>query len=207
MPTDTFTVASNTDDGSGYRTDTVWANVASAAFNNADGSFNSMTKSLFTGDYYVHNFFLRFDTSSLPDAAVITAADLLMYLHDRGDPDNVDYAIDFYDFGGEPSVAADWELTSSGDAVATVDASALTIGVVNTIPLTGLAGISLTAITGLRGAQKNSVAPTGDNYVDFTSWALGLGAGGSVPQLRVTYTVPAAATVFQARPAVIRTVA
>lgn len=196
MPTDTFAITANGNDGAGRRIAASWANVTIGTYSDDPfgTSITSVSKS-FVGDYYVLNAFLRFDTSSIDDAATITGANLKLYVDGKDAPDgaSADYAADFYDFGGSPSTSADWELTSAGDAVATITAGGLTAGVVNTIPLTGLTGISKTGFTGIRIAPKSSaVAPTGDNFIDFAALEH---TTGQEPRLEVTYTLAAASMV------------
>lgn len=167
MPTDTFGIATDADDGGGQRTANVWADIATGTFAPDDGTPGSISKALFGGDFFVFNSYFRFNTSTLPDDATVTAAVLKIFIPagELADPDNIDYAGDFFDFGGEPSTSADWEQSSSGDAIATIDASSLTSGAVNNLSLTGLSGVSLTGITGLRLAPKTTAQPTGDNFV------------------------------------------
>lgn len=199
MPTDTFPITSDADDGDCNRNYTDWATVIGGGGNFVVGDTADATvaKSLFAGDYYVNVTFLRFDTSSIPAGATIDSATLKLYATDKGDPDGVSYAADYYDFGGEPSVAADWEASSAGGCISGFTAASISTGVVNSIALTGLSGIMRsgetngqgnTGITGIRITQANLTQPTGDNFITFAAREH---ATAQEPRLDVTYTVPA----------------
>lgn len=195
MPTDTFPIASAGNDGCGYRTDTVWANISTGAYTDeSDLPGNVIYVAKYRtagGDYFNENLYLRWDTSSLPDDATVTSANLLLFITDIIETsDDFEYAADFYDFGGEPSVAGDWELTSSGDAITVIDPDSLTSGAVNTIALTGLSGISLNGFTGIRLAPNDSSSPTvnGDAWLEVAAFE----HASQEPRLEVTYTVPSA---------------
>jgi hypothetical protein len=207
---DTFDIAVDADDGSGYRQSGDWASIASGTFTDlvfGRDDIVSVSRTTNAGNFFISNAFLRFDTSSLPDGATITAANLKLYIDGAGAPDGATFGVDYYDFGGEPSVAADWEQTSAGDAISSISPGSLTTGVVNTLALTGLTGISKTGITGFRIAPKESTAPSGDNFIDIAAREH---ATGAPAQLVVTYTaggtdatvtgVVAAATASQVAP-------
>ena len=185
MPTDTFSINADANDTSGRRDSaTGWANIASSTYTDNPDSTPSVL-GLAKGDFGGTNFgssviYLRFNTSTLPSSATITAAALKIYVVEKSTPFTgaEQYAADFYDYGGSPSIAADWEVSSSGDAIATIDGTALTESVVNTIPLTGLTGITRsgetnaqggTGITGIRLSAKTATEPTNDEWIDFAA--------------------------------------
>lgn len=184
MPTDTFAITADANDGDGNKTGPVWANIATYGFNVGDGATATAFKSLFAGNYYVGCVFLRFDTSALPDDASISSASLKLYVTDKADPDAITYSADYYDFGGEASVDADWEQSSSGNCIASIDPDSLTTSTVNTIALTTLTGISVSGVTGIRIAPTNTTEPTGDNYIECAAYD----HAQQEPRLEVTYT-------------------
>ena len=187
MPTDTFSITANSNDGHGRRGPTAtWAGIGAGAYSDEQyGTGIVVVQQTFDGsNFFLTNAYLRWDTSTLPDSSTITSANLLLFLEGKGDPNNVTWAADFYDFGGTPSVAGDWEATSSGDAITSIDLTALTTSAVNTIALTGLTGISKTGFTGIRIAPATSTQPTGDNFTDFSS----LESANQEPRLEVTHT-------------------
>jgi hypothetical protein len=194
MPTDTFPIAADADDGHGrMQSASTWVNTPSGVYtDNPFGStLASVAKHGALSVFYVVNAFFRFDTSSIDDAATITSANLLLYCDGAAAPDGAiaDYGGDFYDFGGSPSTSTDWEWTTSGDAITTISAGSLSVGSVNTIALTGLSGISKTGITGIRLAPKDSAnAPTADNFIDFAAREH---TTGQEPRLEVTYSAAA----------------
>jgi hypothetical protein len=185
MPTDTFPIAVDTDDGTGYRGGVAnWADIGTGLFVAEETTTLVASKTQFGGDFFVDNAFMRFDTSSLPDIATITSANLLIYAVNIDNGNSVTYAADFYDFGGEPSVAGDWEQTSSGDAISLIEPNNLTEGIVNTVALTGLTGINKTGYTGIRIAPANTTQPTTINAINIAS----LEDAPQEPRLEVTYT-------------------
>ena len=190
MPTVTFAIAIDNDDGTGYRGGgAVWANIGTATFTAEETTNLVASKTLFGGNYYVDNAYMRFDTSSIPDGAVITSARLILYIDSNNtfDDDGLSFAADFYDFGGEPSVAGDWEQTSSGDAISSFTTASLTTNAVNNLNLTGLSGINKTGYTGVRIAPVNTTAPTGLNSIEIAAFE----AAQQEPRLEVTYTTTA----------------
>lgn len=191
MPTDTFTIAGNSDDAHGRQQATTWASIASGTY--TDNIYGSDIIPVFAldnpPDCQLLNNYLRWDTSSIPDSATITSAVLKIYVQSQSFPDTVKVAFDFYDFGGTPSTSGDWQQTPAGDAIAAFGAGTLTDGVVNSISLTGLTGISKTGFTGLRGStDSRPTAGPGGTYVNFASYDH---ASQPAPQLEVTYTTGA----------------
>ena len=187
MPTDTFPIAVDTDDGTGYRGGgAVWENIGTATFTAEETTNIVASKTLFGGNYYVDNAYMRFDTSSIPDGAVITSARLILYIDSNNtfNDDGISLAADFYDFGGEPSVSGDWEQSSSGDAISSFTIVSLTTNAINNISLTGLSGINKTGYTGIRIAPVDTTAPTGLNSIEIASFE----AAQQEPRLEVTYT-------------------
>lgn len=200
MSTSVFAVTADADDGAGRMQSVgAWVNTPAGVYTDSPFGANlvSIAKHGAGGNFYVVNGYARFDMDNpvsgvvIPLAATIDSASLKMYVDGADAPDGAiaDFGADFFDFGGSPSTAADWEWTTSGDAVATITAASMSVGNVNTIPLTGLTGIVKTGFTGIRWAPTNSAnAPTADNFIDFAAREH---ATGQEPRLEVTYTVSA----------------
>jgi hypothetical protein len=137
--------------------------------------------------------YFRWDTSSIPDGATISAAVFRFHVDTYANP-CVDFAWDWYDFGGGTSTVADWALPNPGTAHAAFDPNTL-LGTYNTvyeIPLLNPTSVNTSGYTGIRtGKATSTVPPSGlDFYMDI----LGEGTGRSVePQLDVTYTVGSSA--------------
>lgn len=160
----------------GYRHKDVWANIDTGTFvddETAEGTNSSRLKAKRSWgpvDYYIDCAFLRFDTSSLDDALTITNASLSLWIESLGDIDDCLVIGDWYDFGGAPSVAADWvhEITNP-NALAGADITALTVGAYHAFILQNFSYINRTGITGIRLSLQPLIAdaaPSGDNGID-----------------------------------------
>lgn len=109
---------------------------------------------------------LKFDTSSLPDAAVITAATLRVYVTDNESVDSLNLTADWY-LG--TVTTSDYTATPGTDALSGVAITSLTTTSDNDLALTNVAAnISTTGSTGLRlhvSQRAADAAPTGRNEV------------------------------------------
>jgi hypothetical protein len=190
MPTISFTIGSDVEDGSCYRTGAVYP--PADAFVAEDGSLAWAFKHTVNNE--VDNGFFRWDTSAIPDTATITAADLKVYVTDTSNADSRSFTGDWYDFGGEPSVLADWAATPSATAFSVTIAS-ITELVINTISLTNPnSNINKGGYTGIRIGISGG-APTGQNSVSVASFE----HADPSAELSVTYTPEQAG--FVPRPA------
>jgi hypothetical protein len=140
---------------------------------------------LFNG-YEVSVGLLRFDTSSLPDNAVVNSAVLRLYAQSRTSVDNRDLVAEWYPASNWPIDGADWTVTPSSTASAGLALRSLVTGAFNALPLTGLASISTTGSTGLR-LHVSGGQPTGENNASFAASEAGTATSA---QLVVTYTLP-----------------
>ena len=137
-----------------------------------------------SGTYGISNGLLRFDTSGLPDDAVITSATLRIYMTAKADGDNRSLAADWYT--AWPIDASDFTSVAGTTAIAGVDITGLTVQSANDVPLQNLTSISLTGYTGLRLHVDGGV-PAADNVVQFASLEH---TTRPEPQLIITYTLP-----------------
>lgn len=195
MPTVTFSVAADTDDGSGYYFAATWP-PDSGTFQNEPGAVLYAVKDL-SDFYYAEVCCMRWDTSTLPDAATVTAANLKLYVTTVSFTEAGRNLVgDYYDFGGEPTVAADWVLETSPSIFTGVLVDTIPTGTVSTIPLTDLSGISKTSYTGVRlSISGGAPAAASKSAARFAARESGF----ATPQLEVTYSEAAAATVPVAR--------
>lgn len=147
-----------------------------------------LRRSLSGGTYSIAVAPVRFDTSSIPDDATITLAELELFIFDAlSDDDRSIVAEIFTNF---PIDESDWAGTAPGSPIAEQIVSGLTVGTYETLPLASLAVINKTGFTGFR-LHVSGIEPTGENRVDVTSVD-----GTDPPRLRVTYNrEPTAPTV------------
>jgi hypothetical protein len=112
--------------------------------------------------------YFRFDTSSLPDTAVVSGATLKLYINSKGTSvDNMSVVGDYYDFGGEPVVTGDYIQTASPSIITPVSINGVATGVVVDFVFTDFTGISLTGITGIRLTCSAGTPTSGnDNYIE-----------------------------------------
>jgi hypothetical protein len=182
MPTDTFAISSAANDGSCYKQGSTWPPTTFAV---DDGVDQYATKIKIGSTYFADVSCLRFDTSSIPDTATITAANLLIDVIAKADDDTTFSLVgEYYDFGGEPSDSTDWKETASPQ-ILSVDIGSITAGAVNSIPLTDLSGINKTGITGIR-LTLSAGTPTGQNGVHYAAQEH---TTRQEARLEVTYTV------------------
>lgn len=114
---------------------------------------------------------LRFDTSALPDDAVVTSAILRLWITNKVDLSNRSLAFDWYGSGASID-AADYSTNgAAGTAHAGTDIGSIVDDADNDFVLTALENISLAGVTGLRvhitGGQPGE---NQNNQVDFASF-------------------------------------
>jgi hypothetical protein len=127
--------------------------------------------------------FVRFDTSALPDTAVVSGATLKLKISAKADVDAAQIGIEWYAGANWPLGDADWTSTPSNDAYEYLDlADVPAVGQWLIVPLTTPTNVNLTGYTGFRIHIKTASAPTGDNYVSF-----GAQDGSDDPVLEVNY--------------------
>ena len=167
MPTDTFTIVDEAHDGYVQRTGATYP---------PTGSFNVVTNgisvenSLKAGPTYdVRVTLLRWDTSSIPDNAVITEAVLRTWTLGRQDDDGRNVTADWYDAG---TIADDdWTSTAGTDAHAgtTLEHWSGDPGD-RDISLINLENINKTGVTGLRLHIDGGEPTVGENWISFVSF-------------------------------------
>ena len=184
--TDNFYVAQSNHDG---RSVGVGASYPpSQSDGDTDNAVVTATRTLFGGNYIIRVGLVWFDTSALPDNAVITAASLHLHAYRNGDTDSRNLAAEYYTESPPVDLGRDYTTTAATTAFS-VDLTTLQDQVGNAqweeFTLTSPAeNISKTGYTGFRfhitGGQ-----PSGTNLASFYSYD-----GTNPPYLSVTYTVP-----------------
>lgn len=198
-----LTFTANAYDGDIANNDVVY----NTSWIDTNGSTSSTFSSLDVGQeyrsskYYIYRSFLYFDTSSIPNAAVISQTQLKLYV-ESGYMDDGNYKITVQTGGGTyPSVPLntnDYNKSYySGDG-GNISTSNMATGNYNIINFnsTGLGYVNKTGTTKLCLRSDDDIdgsAPTGSNYVTFYAYEMGIGYQS---QLIVTYSVtPSAPTV------------
>lgn len=159
MTVSTFEIASAADDGSGYKTGGSYP--PGSAYNVEDGATCWAWKGATNNEVDVS--FVRWDTSAIADGDDVSDVKVRIFISAKNDADGRNLVCDWYDFGGEPSVDADWTASVGTDAFSVAIAS-LTAGDWNEITLSNPTNVNKTGYTGLRFGISGGAA-TGANDV------------------------------------------
>jgi hypothetical protein len=121
--------------------------------------------------YRIRNALFQWDTSAIPDNAVITGAWLRVHVLSRGDVDNRSIRIRYYNWGGSSNTDYTAEDFDSGGTAAQdgYDITNLTAGQVNDIPITDFSGINKSGTTKLRVSVTGG-QPTGSQDENWASF-------------------------------------
>ena len=161
----TFAVAADADDGGGFKTGSTWP-ISTFGGNDGDtGGALVLSKYFSGGTYAVDQGFARWDTSSIPDTATITSATLSAYCQNIADGSaSRSFGAVWYDFGGEPTVAADIDPdeTFASSVITKVRLNVITSAAENTFTVTDFTGINKTGWTGVRMGVDGG-QPTADD--------------------------------------------
>lgn len=166
-----FPVVADADDGTGYRQNTSWASIGSGTFTAESVPELWISKFFSTPDYTEDIAFLEIDTSGLPDMATVVRATLKEYVLSRGTAQAFHVVGDYYHFGGEPSVAADWIQTANPNIFTpgAEPVTGFTANAWNTMDVIELGGINKFGYTGIRLTFDDFATPTGDTHLEFAS--------------------------------------
>lgn len=187
MPTQTFTVASGADDAQVTTIDTVYPTTTAPSFDSTTAVIYT-TRYVTGGSYLTYNALFRWDTSVLPDSAIVTDATLSIYFWaDRANADSLSMS---GDWGPLAFSSADYRHTPltnafSGYAFGTPPSSAFA-----NITLSNPTNVNLTGYTYQRlhiSQRAADAAPTGLNYQGFGSYD---NSPTTAAQLIVTYSLP-----------------
>lgn len=168
MPTTTFDVAESAHDAHVSGASASYP-VTSADW---DGTFTAEATDRVlnrndAGTFRLRNGLLRWDTSSLDDAATISAAYLKIWVSAVFNNDSRSLVAEWYDFGTADS--SDLTGTVTSDAHAGTAISSITTGAVNTFELQNLSSINKTGFTGLR-LHITGGSPSGHNEVQYSAF-------------------------------------
>jgi hypothetical protein len=196
MPTDTFTIPTTGGvDGTGAITGATYPPVTT--FTNNDGIGDLYANRGYSGSttYHLDNTLMYFTTSTLPDTATVTAAELEIYVTEIVNTNTLSVIGEYYSYDGSTAVG---DITSDevGGAFAAVGLTDMGVGQ-QIFTLTNVSNISLSGNTGFRlkiTQRAANAAPTGHNYFVAASDEHATQAG---PILRVTYTDGASPSYFQ----------
>ena len=188
MPTDTFNITVGGQDGSGSLSGATYpGGVTSFSANDGNGTIYANRGYNGAGTYFVDNALMYFNTSTLPDDATVTAAELEVNVIAFVNTNNLDVVGEYFAYDGSPTIASDITLNESSTAIGGIAIASIGTGT-EIFALQNLSSISKTGNTGLRlkvTKRAGDAAPTGFNYIGIAEFE-----HATLPQaiLRVTYT-------------------
>lgn len=164
----TFYPATGTDDGEIYKTGTVCP-PDSAGNANATGSTMRLERDKAGTTYYNYTDVVFWDTSSLPDDALLQAASVELYVTGKT-ATAMSLGLGWYDGANRPVGVGDYTSQVTFDAKASFSTSTLSTAQYNTLPLDNTTGIALTGYTGIRlGPAAACNYTCSDCNVDFAT--------------------------------------
>ena len=132
------------------------------------GSSNFVSGSLSAPNYVYRPVFVRFDTSSIPDAATVTAVSLKIDVTSIADNDSFTLRVGYASSGAWPITTSDYTTSPATNAHSGTALGSLVDDAVNTLALTNLTNISKTGYTALVLSLPPSSTPSGLNSVVFS---------------------------------------
>lgn len=187
MPSQTFVMSAITDDGYVRKTgSTNWPPDTATDVINNDVAVYPAKELVSAGNYQIINPLLKWDTSALPDNAVISAASLSIYISNLGA--NTNSKVMTADWYTWTMAAADYTATAGTNAIASWDYTANAVNnAYNTIPLLNADDfISRSGYTYLRLHLSDGGTPTGRNWFQINAYDSG---SQFAAQLTLGYTV------------------
>ena len=176
-----------------------WANARSGTGGTVNYSDDAYTLRSDLSSFFIQRPFFVFDTSTLPDDATVTAAELRVY---RDDAIDTFVNTDTCTMHIVPQAQTDpLELGTAGDYTSITNTSKGSLlfsgtsnGAYAAITLTDLTQVNITGYTKLAlitDRDLNNTVPTGGNQIAFQAFG-----GSNPPVLRVTYTTPSGGGAF-----------
>ncbi len=178
-PTTVFTVTGGNDGSASGTSGSYPPSCASAGPTN--GTFTGAQKdfsSFSGGTYTIQVGLFTWDTSSIPDTAVVDSATFGYTLSSSADDNSRNFVAEYYTVG----------TIDCGDFTDTVGTDAINVdltGIANPITLSNVGSISLTGLTGLRTGISGGAPPSSDNFNNLQVEDASFGTGAT---LNVTYT-------------------
>jgi len=198
----TATFYTNSNDGSLTANSAVYATAHDAATGTALGTDLYVGQWWYTGTskYYLYRAFIFFDTSTLPDDAIIISATLTLYTYKKAGVDtdfNIVIRNGMPDYPHDAYVVGDYlysHYSGDGGSINTANVSA-TLNAANVIDLnaTGLGWINLTGATKfalISSKDIDSLIPTGEERISFRERSAAAGTSVAA-KLVVTYDAEA----------------
>lgn len=185
MPTSTFSIALSGDDQRVSKSSSSYP-PSGAVIRNTTGISVIAERYAAGTNAVVAVGLLKYDTSSLPDDAVISSAFLRLQIISKANANTLSFVAEYYAWN---STDTDYTSTPGTNAHSGTAIASVTTGVANDFPLQNLGNISLTGTTYFRlhiTQRASDAAPTGDNYVEFASFDH---TTLTEPQLIVTYAI------------------
>ncbi|MBA2641348.1 MAG: hypothetical protein H0U82_00290 [Actinobacteria bacterium] len=184
MPTDTFSVLASGDDGRAGASDTVYPPEINLTSDAAGVNVNISKRETFAA-FRTDVGLIRFDTSTLPDAAVVSKATLRLNVISKVDNEARSIVAEWYASSNWPIDTTDYSSTVVTDAHAGTTIASIATGADQDFALQNLSNISLTGYTGLR-LHVTGGAPATDQINELIV-ALFDHATLAEPRLLVTY--------------------
>ena len=196
MAQQTFSITAGGDDSEVYRDGATYTAVPNAVNHYTPAANTSVAcwRSNFDAGVWfeIGTMLLRFNTSALPDDAIVTDATLRVYVQDIINSDGLSVTADWLAWTG--SATTDWSTTALSGAISGIPLSSLLpVGQDKDLPLeNAAANVSKTGVTSLRlglTQRASNATPTGENHLHIAPFE-----HATQPEARliVTYTEPSA---------------
>jgi hypothetical protein len=164
--------------------DTTWPPTTETT--NTTATAPSCNKNFTTPNYQVTQFLFAWDTSSIPDDATITAAELRLFVTGKSQVDGLTVGARYHNTW-DLNPAGDYSLSPTSDAFTGVTIASLTTNADNALTLLNPTSVNKAGNTALHVYIQGTTAPTGSNT--FTArFSEDATASGDEPRLVVTYT-------------------
>lgn len=184
MPTMTFNVAASGDDGVVDGSNATYP-PATAGTVSDTGISVTVSRDFVSPNYRTRNGLIRWDTTTLPAGATITAATVRFTPSAKADANGRSLVAEWYSGSNWPIDTTDYAATAPGTPAASILLSSVVLNALTDLVFTDLSGINPTGYTGVR-LHISGDEPTGMNRVSLPTWDHTVAPE---PQLIITYTV------------------